>query len=77
MAAPWAMRGGSHSLLPANRKKLWVRWGQQESDDEGSIPDTMPDNKIPATAVRILLNNACWRKVASMARIQLQYKSQS
>ena len=69
MAAPWAMRGGSPSLLLANRKELWVRRGQQESDCEGSIPDIMPDNKLHTTAVRVLLNNACWRKLASMARI--------
>ena len=31
----------------------------RESDDEGSIPNTTPGNKISATAVRSLPNNAC------------------
>lgn len=42
-----------------------------ESDDEGNIQDTMPDSDVPATAVRLLLNNACRgveRKLASMVR---------
>ena len=46
----------------------------RESDDEGRIPDTMPDNKVPATAVGVLLNNACRGiKLASMAQVQLQF----
>ena len=31
----------------------------RESDEEGSIPNTMPGNKVSATAVRVLPNCAC------------------
>ena len=62
-------------MLPAIRNDLGSDGDSRSLMMRPLDPNTMPDNKVPATAVGVLLNNACrGMKLASMAQIQLQYK---
>ena len=49
--------------------------GSNESDEKSSIHDTRPDNEMPATAARVLLNVLCMGVEEDLASMVCRFSS--